>query len=42
MPERQAHLAQHIKWAGVESNHRTTDYESAALTAELPARRAQP
>jgi hypothetical protein len=25
-------------WAGVDSNHRTTDYESAALTAELPAR----
>jgi hypothetical protein len=25
-------------WAGVDSNHRATDYESAALTAELPAR----
>src|SRR4051812_44654370 len=25
------------KWAGMESNHRPTDYESAALTAELPA-----
>ena len=24
-------------WAGVDSNHRATDYESAALTAELPA-----
>src|SRR4051794_32682161 len=26
------------RWAGQESNLRTTDYESAALTAELPAR----
>jgi hypothetical protein len=26
------------RWAGVGSNHRPTDYESAALTAELPAR----
>jgi hypothetical protein len=25
-------------WAGEESNLRPTDYESAALTAELPAR----
>src|SRR3954451_16674015 len=25
-------------WAGEDSNLRTTDYESAALTAELPAR----
>src|SRR4051794_36552632 len=25
----------------MESNHRPTDYESAALTAELPARRAE-
>jgi len=24
-------------WAGVDSNHRATDYESAALTPELPA-----
>src|SRR5688500_16216999 len=24
------------RWAGVDSNHRATDYESAALTAELP------
>jgi hypothetical protein len=24
-------------WAGVDSNHRPTDYESAALTPELPA-----
>src|SRR3954471_22372658 len=26
------------QWAGWESNPRATDYESAALTAELPAR----
>ena len=26
------------RWAGVDSNHRATDYESAALTTELPAR----
>ena len=26
------------RWAGVDSNHRATDYESAALTPELPAR----
>ena len=25
------------KWAGVDSNHRPTDYESAALPTELPA-----
>src|SRR3954453_2005926 len=28
-------------WAGLDSNHRATDYESAALTAELPARSGQ-
>jgi hypothetical protein len=28
------------QWAGEDSNLRLTDYESAALTAELPARRA--
>src|SRR3954453_14937398 len=27
------------QWAGEDSNLRLTDYESAALTAELPARR---
>jgi hypothetical protein len=27
-----------VRWAGRESNPRATDYESAALTAELPAR----
>ena len=26
------------RWAGEDSNLRLTDYESAALTAELPAR----
>ena len=26
------------RWAGVDSNHRPTDYESAALPTELPAR----
>ncbi len=25
------------EWAGMDSNHRATDYESAALTPELPA-----
>src|SRR3954447_18986708 len=30
-------LALHL-WAGEDSNLRLTDYESAALTAELPAR----
>jgi hypothetical protein len=25
------------QWAGLDSNQRPTDYESAALTAELPA-----
>src|SRR5207253_5131899 len=29
-----------LRWAGQDSNLRPTDYESAALTAELPARRA--
>jgi hypothetical protein len=29
------------EWAGQDSNLRPTDYESAALTAELPARRAE-
>src|SRR5215210_7859320 len=28
-----------FRWAGKESNLRPTDYESAALTPELPARR---
>ena len=30
-------VAARERWAGMESNHRPTDYESAALTAELPA-----
>jgi hypothetical protein len=29
---------QTFKWAGMDSNHRPTGYEPAALTAELPAR----
>ena len=33
-------LCRTFVWAGEDSNLRPTDYESAALTAELPARRA--
>jgi hypothetical protein len=39
-PLRNREIWLYSEWAGVDSNHRATDYESAALTAELPARMA--
>ena len=29
-----------MKWAGVDLNHRHTDFQSVALPTELPARKA--
>ena len=30
-----------MKWAGVDLNHRHTDFQSVALPTELPARKTQ-